>query len=96
MKRLSLLGVYVKNQDAAIEFYTKKLGFILAEDVPFGPQRWVTLRLRDDEVVSISLRRGPVQLCRGPRSEICCPARGRRRGGAAAARPGQFRVYASQ
>jgi len=55
MKRLSLLGVYVKNQDAAIEFYTKKLGFILAEDVPFGPQRWVTLRLPDDEVVSISL-----------------------------------------
>ena len=55
MKRLSVLGVYVKDQDAAIEFYTKKLGFVLAEDVPFGPQRWVTLRLPDDEVVSLSL-----------------------------------------
>lgn len=55
MKRLSLLSVYVKDQDAAIEFY-KKLGFIVAEDVPFGPQRWVTLRLADDEVVSLALK----------------------------------------
>jgi len=55
MKRLSLLSVYVKDQDAAIEFYTKKLGFVVAEDVPFGPQRWVTLRLPDDEVVSVTL-----------------------------------------
>ena len=55
MKRLSLLGVYVKNQDTAIEFYTKNLGFVLIEDVPFGSQRWVTLRLPDDEVVSVSL-----------------------------------------
>ena len=55
MKRISLLSVYVKNQDAAIEFYTSKLGFIVAEDVPFGRQRWVTLRLPDDDVVSVSL-----------------------------------------
>ena len=55
MKRMSLLNVYVKDQDAAIDFYTSKLGFVLAEDVPFGPQRWVTLRLPDDEVVSVSL-----------------------------------------
>jgi catechol 2,3-dioxygenase-like lactoylglutathione lyase family enzyme len=40
MMRLSLLNVYVRNQDAAIEFYTNKLGFVVAEDVPFGPQRW--------------------------------------------------------
>ena len=55
MKRLSLLSVNVKDQDAAIEFYTNKLGFILIEDLPFGPERWVTLRLPDDEVVSVSL-----------------------------------------
>jgi len=56
MMRLSLLSVYVKNQDAAIEFYSKKLGFIVAEDMPFGAQRWVTLRLPDDEVVSLTLK----------------------------------------
>jgi catechol 2,3-dioxygenase-like lactoylglutathione lyase family enzyme len=55
VKRLSLLSVYVKDQDAAIEFYTNKLGFILVEDVPLGSERWVTLRLPDDEVVSVSL-----------------------------------------
>src|SRR5262249_12924211 len=55
MKRISLLNVYVKDQDAAIDFYTSKLGFALAEDVPFAPHRWVTLRLPDDEVVSVSL-----------------------------------------
>lgn len=34
--------VPVSDQDEAIEFYTKKLGFSLAADVPFGDgQRWV-------------------------------------------------------
>src|SRR5215510_14053173 len=55
MKRISLLAVWVNDQDAAIDFYTKKLGFDLIEDVPFGPQRWVTVRLPDDDVLSISL-----------------------------------------
>jgi extradiol dioxygenase family protein len=55
MKKLSLLAVYVADQDAAIEFYTQKLGFVLVEDVPFGSSRWVTLRFPDDEVVSVAL-----------------------------------------
>jgi catechol 2,3-dioxygenase-like lactoylglutathione lyase family enzyme len=55
MKRLSLLSVYVEDQDSAIEFYTQKLGLVLVEDVPFGRMRWVTLRFPDDEVVSLAL-----------------------------------------
>jgi catechol 2,3-dioxygenase-like lactoylglutathione lyase family enzyme len=55
MKRLSLLTVFVKDQDAAIDFYVNKLGFVLAEDVPMGARRWVTLRLPDDEVVSLTV-----------------------------------------
>jgi uncharacterized glyoxalase superfamily protein PhnB len=55
MKRISLLNVLVKNQDSAIEFYTRKLGFAVMEDVPFGPKRWVTIRLPDDPVLSIAL-----------------------------------------
>jgi catechol 2,3-dioxygenase-like lactoylglutathione lyase family enzyme len=54
MLRISLVSVFVNDQDAAIEFYAR-LGFKVAEDVPFGPQRWVTLKLPDDEVVSITL-----------------------------------------
>jgi len=55
MMRISLLNLLVKNQDAAIEFYTRKLGFVVAEDVPFGPTRWVTIRLADDPVLTIAL-----------------------------------------
>ena len=55
VKRISLLNLLVKNQDSAIEFYTRKLGFVVVEDVPFGPKRWVTLRLPDDELLSIAL-----------------------------------------
>ena len=55
MKRISLLNVLVRNQDAAIDFYTRKLGFVVVEDVPFGPKRWVTIRLPDDPVLSIAL-----------------------------------------
>jgi catechol 2,3-dioxygenase-like lactoylglutathione lyase family enzyme len=55
VKRISLLNVLVNNQDSAIEFYTRKLGFVVAEDAPFGPKRWVTLRLPDDPVLSVAL-----------------------------------------
>jgi catechol 2,3-dioxygenase-like lactoylglutathione lyase family enzyme len=57
MNRLCLLSVLVHDQDAALAFYRDKLGFAVVEDVPFGPQRWVTLRLPGDEVVSLALNR---------------------------------------
>jgi catechol 2,3-dioxygenase-like lactoylglutathione lyase family enzyme len=47
--------VLVKDQDSAIDFYTRKLGFVVAEDLPFGPNRWVTLRLPADQTLSIAL-----------------------------------------
>src|SRR5207248_9236439 len=53
--RISLLNVLVKDQDSAIGFYRDKLGFVVAEDLPFGPKRWVTIRLPGDEVLSIAL-----------------------------------------
>jgi predicted enzyme related to lactoylglutathione lyase len=55
VKRISLFNVLVKDQDSAIEFYTRGLGFVVAEDSPFGPKRWVTLRLPDDPYLSIAL-----------------------------------------
>jgi catechol 2,3-dioxygenase-like lactoylglutathione lyase family enzyme len=55
VKRISLLNLLVKNQDSAIDFYTQKLGFVVLEDVPFGPKRWVTLRLPDDQVLLVAL-----------------------------------------
>jgi len=40
--RIGRVMVPVADQDAAIDFYTTKLGFTLAADVPFGQgDRWV-------------------------------------------------------
>src|SRR5262249_31055396 len=55
MKRISLLNLLVRDKDAAIAFYTHKLGFVVMDDVHFGPKRWVILRLPDDDVLSIAL-----------------------------------------
>jgi len=55
MNHFSFVNVLVKDQDRAIEFYRDKLGFVVAEDLPYGPERWVTLRAPGDEGASISL-----------------------------------------
>jgi catechol 2,3-dioxygenase-like lactoylglutathione lyase family enzyme len=51
------MNLLVKDQEPAIEFYTRKLGFIVAEDLPFGAKRWVTVRLPDDPGLSVALNR---------------------------------------
>lgn len=44
IKMLKFAGIPVRNQDAALEFYTKKLGFRVVTDQPMGPgQRWIEL-----------------------------------------------------
>jgi|SRR5712671_4426421 len=55
MNRISLVTVYVKDQDRALEFYRDKLGFAVAEDLPFSKQRWITLRAPGDRTVAIAL-----------------------------------------
>jgi catechol 2,3-dioxygenase-like lactoylglutathione lyase family enzyme len=55
MDKLKLISLVVKDYDEAIQFYTKKLGFELAEDVAFGDGRWITLRLPNTPDSNISL-----------------------------------------
>ena len=43
------VSVPVKNQDEALEFYTKKLGFKLVVDVEAGDQRWIELEIPGGE-----------------------------------------------
>src|SRR5262249_20368441 len=57
VKRISLLNVLVKSQDSALEFYTLKLGFVVVEGLPFGPKRWMTLRLPNDTAPLLALNR---------------------------------------
>ncbi|HEU5240304.1 MAG TPA: VOC family protein [Pyrinomonadaceae bacterium] len=55
MNKLSLISLIVKDYDAALEFYTKKLGFEVAEDAAFGDRRWITLKLPNTPDSAINL-----------------------------------------
>ncbi|MEO7059370.1 MAG: VOC family protein [Lapillicoccus sp.] len=41
--RITLTSINVDDQDVALAFYTEKLGFLVAEDVPLGEHRWITV-----------------------------------------------------
>src|SRR6476620_7945172 len=44
IKNIKFASVPVTDQDRALEFYTKKLGFRVLTDAPFdGTQRWIEL-----------------------------------------------------
>lgn len=44
IKSIKFTSIPVRDQDAALEFYTKKLGFLILTDQPFNDrQRWIEL-----------------------------------------------------
>ena len=46
IKTVKFVSIPVKDQDKALEFYTKKLGFAVFTDQPMGPgQRWIELSI---------------------------------------------------
>ncbi len=46
IKRIKFLGIPVRNQDRALQFYTEKLGFRILTDQHFSEtQRWIELAL---------------------------------------------------
>ncbi len=55
MNKVSIFSLLVKDYDAAIQFYTQKVGFTLVEDKAFGESRWVTLSLPESPDVAIAL-----------------------------------------
>ena len=55
MKRVTLVKLFVNNHDQALEFYTKKLGFEVAEDSKMGDYRWLLVRLPDNKEFCINL-----------------------------------------
>ena len=59
MKKNLIFSLLVKNYDEAIEFYTKKLGWVVAEDNPMGDDRWVTIAApgNDSCVVALHIAR---------------------------------------
>lgn len=55
MNKVKIVGLLVHDQDAAIAFYTKKLGFELLEDKSFGQGRWVTVALPGQRDLTLAL-----------------------------------------
>lgn len=43
IRGISIASIPVRNQDAALKFYTEKLGFKVLTDQPFNSQRWIEL-----------------------------------------------------
>lgn len=56
LKKITHVTLYIPNQDEALEFYTKNLGFVLHTDAMFGPDlRWLTIVLPEQKEVEIVL-----------------------------------------
>jgi predicted enzyme related to lactoylglutathione lyase len=49
LKRNNISSIFVLDQDEALKFYTEVLGLEVAEDMDFGPMRWLTVRVPGDE-----------------------------------------------
>ncbi|MET0990686.1 MAG: VOC family protein [Glaciihabitans sp.] len=41
--KLQTVSIFVDDQQRAVEFYTERLGFVVAADVPLGDYRWLTI-----------------------------------------------------
>jgi catechol 2,3-dioxygenase-like lactoylglutathione lyase family enzyme len=45
IRGIKFASVPVRDQEKALQFYTKKLGFEIVTDQPFGDQRWIELSI---------------------------------------------------
>ncbi|MFL6417388.1 MAG: VOC family protein [Bryobacteraceae bacterium] len=41
--KIVVSSIFVDDQDKALDFYTKKLGFIKKTEIPLGTMRWLTV-----------------------------------------------------
>ena len=52
---VQVVGIYVRDQDEAREFYVDKLGFTVNTDVRNGPYRWLTVQLPSQPTFQLGL-----------------------------------------
>jgi catechol 2,3-dioxygenase-like lactoylglutathione lyase family enzyme len=57
LNTLHITGIYVLDQDQALDFYVGKLGFEVDSDQDLGFMRWLTIRLPGDPDRKILLER---------------------------------------
>jgi catechol 2,3-dioxygenase-like lactoylglutathione lyase family enzyme len=52
---IGVVGIYVRDQDEALEFYVEKLGFSVGTDARNGDYRWLTVRHPDQASFELGL-----------------------------------------
>jgi catechol 2,3-dioxygenase-like lactoylglutathione lyase family enzyme len=55
MNGVAMVGLYVRDQDEAVDFYVKKLGFKVKNDVKNGDYRWLTVQHPDQPSFELGL-----------------------------------------
>src|SRR5258708_20540932 len=55
LKSINITGVFVLDQDRALDFYVGKLGLEVRQDMNLGFMRWLTVGAKGDEDRSILL-----------------------------------------
>jgi catechol 2,3-dioxygenase-like lactoylglutathione lyase family enzyme len=54
-QQVQVMGIYVRDQDEALAFYTEKLGFRVHTDVRNGDYRWLTIQHPDQSGFQLGL-----------------------------------------
>ena len=65
IQNINVVGLYVRDQDEALDFYVGKLGFKLHTDVRNGDYRWLTVQHPDQPSFQLGLFRPGRRLPRG-------------------------------
>lgn len=52
---VEVVGLYVRDQDEALDFYVEKLGFVVHADFRNGDYRWLTVRHPDQPLFQLGL-----------------------------------------
>jgi predicted enzyme related to lactoylglutathione lyase len=70
---VKFVSIPTTDQDRALAFYTERLGFKVVTDQPFGPQRWIELRVgtSDTRFVLFTMDDGPLPGSRFPGALEC-------------------------
>lgn len=55
INKLSVVGIWVKDQNEALRFYTEKLGFEIRADATMGDYRWLTVGLKSQPDLEFAL-----------------------------------------
>jgi catechol 2,3-dioxygenase-like lactoylglutathione lyase family enzyme len=47
--KVKIISIPVQDQEKALEFYTRKLGFVKKVDLPLGSDRWLTVVSKEEQ-----------------------------------------------